>query len=153
MSLEDLRKRIDEIDRKLVELLNERAKVVIEIGKLKNKTGKPVYAPDREKEVLEKVTGANKGPLPNKCLQAIWRELMSGSFVLERPLRIALSGTGRQFQPYGRDAEVRPERRVRAADGYSRRSSTRSARDTAIWVLVPIENTSGGGVSRDRSMP
>ncbi|MHC4354345.1 MAG: chorismate mutase, partial [Planctomycetota bacterium] len=88
MSLDDLRKNIDELDHKLVKLLNERARVVVDIGKLKTKTDKPVYAPDREKEVFERISEANEGPLPNKCLMAIWRELMSGSFVLERPLRI-----------------------------------------------------------------
>jgi len=97
MSLEELRKRIDELDERLVQLLNERARVVIEIGKLKSKTEKPIYSPDREKEVLTKITQANKGPLPDKCLVAIWRELMSGSFVLERPLRIGYLGPGGSF--------------------------------------------------------
>ena len=57
-----------------------------------NRTGAPVYAPDREKQVLEKIAKENDGPLPDKCIQAIWRELMSGSFVLERPLRIGYLG-------------------------------------------------------------
>ena len=55
MSLDELRDRIDELDHKLVELLNERARVVVDIGKLKSKTGGQIYAPDREKEVLEKI--------------------------------------------------------------------------------------------------
>jgi len=97
MSLEELRKRIDELDQQLVQLLNERARVVVEIGKLKSKTDKPVYAPDREKEVFAKLIEANKGPLPDRCLIAIWRELMSGSFVLERPLRVGYLGPGGSF--------------------------------------------------------
>ena len=87
MSLDELRNQIDGIDIKLVELLNTRARVVLEIGKLKNKAHNPIYAPDREKKVLEKIAQANEGPLPNRTLDAIWRELMSGSFFLERPLR------------------------------------------------------------------
>ena len=59
MSLEDLRRRIDEVDKQLVKLLNERARFVIEIGKLKNKTDKPIYSPDREKEVFAKIVKAN----------------------------------------------------------------------------------------------
>jgi len=55
MSLEELRNRIDELDSELVKLLNERARVVVEIGKLKSKTGGPIYAPDREKEILERI--------------------------------------------------------------------------------------------------
>ena len=49
MSLKDLRGRIDQIDSQLVELLNERARIVIEIGKLKNKTGGQIYAPTAKK--------------------------------------------------------------------------------------------------------
>ena len=97
MSLEELRNKIDQIDLQLVELLNERARVVVEIGKHKSKTAKPVYAPDREKQVFEKISAANKGPLPDRCLMAIWRELMSGSFVLERPLRIGYLGPKGSF--------------------------------------------------------
>ena len=97
MSLEELRKKIDEIDHQLVQLLNERARVVVDIGKLKSKTDGPVYAPDREKQVLEKIIETNTGPLPDKCLVAIWRELMSGSFFLERSLRIGYLGPGGSF--------------------------------------------------------
>ena len=56
MSLDKLRKQIDEIDHKLISLLNERAKVVIEVGKLKSQTDGQIYAPDREKAVLDKIT-------------------------------------------------------------------------------------------------
>ncbi|MHC4438232.1 MAG: chorismate mutase, partial [Planctomycetota bacterium] len=62
MSLEELRRRIDELDNQLVMLLNERARVVVDIGKLKNKTDKPVYAPDREKDVFARIIKANEGP-------------------------------------------------------------------------------------------
>ena len=55
MSLEELRTRIDEIDTQLVDLLNERARVVMEIGKLKAQADRPIYAPDREKQVLKLV--------------------------------------------------------------------------------------------------
>ena len=68
MSLEELRKKIDEIDDQLVKLLNERARVVVKIGTLKTKTDKPVYSPDREKDVFARITRANKGPLPDRCL-------------------------------------------------------------------------------------
>ena len=90
--LDPLRRQIDAIDAKLVELLNERAKVVVQIGKLKQQNNAPIYAPDREKVVLEKVRRLNRGPLPDRCLEAVYRELMSGSFALEKPLRIAYLG-------------------------------------------------------------
>ncbi|MBN1982463.1 MAG: chorismate mutase, partial [Chitinivibrionales bacterium] len=97
MPLEELRKKIDAIDEKLVELINERAQVVVEIGKLKQANAGPIYVPHREKAVLDKIVELNKGPLPDKTLQAIWRELMSGSFFLERPLRIGYLGPQGSF--------------------------------------------------------
>ena len=97
MSLDKLRKQIDQIDARLVELLNERAQVVVEVGQVKGKDDTPIYVPSRETAVLERIAKANKGPLPDKCLAAIWRELMSGSFFLERPLRIAYLGPAGSF--------------------------------------------------------
>ena len=79
-SLEPLRKQIDALDARIVQLLNDRARVVVEIGKLKQQSKEPIYAPDREKAVLQKVRELNGGPLPDRCLEAVYRELMSGSF-------------------------------------------------------------------------
>jgi chorismate mutase/prephenate dehydratase len=64
--LEPLRRRIDELDRQIVELLNQRAEVVIQVGKIKNAGGAPIYAPDREKAVLQKISRLNRGPLPER---------------------------------------------------------------------------------------
>lgn len=145
MPLEELRKRIDDLDHQLVELLNERARVVVEIGKLKNKTGGQVYSPDREKEVLEKITETNKGPLPDRCLTAIWRELMSGSFVLERSLRIGYLGPEGSFshtaarRKFGQSVEYEPLADIRSV-------LDEVSRGHCDYGLVPIENTTGGGV-------
>jgi len=145
MSLEELRVRIDEIDRQLVKLLNERARVVVEIGKLKSKTDKPIYAPEREKEVFAKIAQANEGPLPDRCLVAIWRELMSGSFVLERPLRIGYLGPGGSFShtaamlKFGQSVEYEP-----LADITSIFDEV--SKNHCDLGVVPIENTTGGGV-------
>ena len=101
--LKGLREKIDELDHKIVELLNARARIVVDIGKVKQQSGTPVYAPDREKIVLERIRNANRavgGPLPNSCLEAIYRELMSGSFALEKPLRILASiSNGKALSP------------------------------------------------------
>ncbi len=145
MSLEELRQRIDELDDQLVQLLNERARIVVEIGKLKNKTDKPVYAPDREKEVFARIAEANKGPLPDRCLVAIWRELMSGSFVLERPLRIGYLGPGGSFShtaamlKFGQSVEYEP-----LADITSIFDEV--SKGHCDLGLAPVENTAGGGV-------
>ena len=63
MDIADWRKRIDELDRKLVELLNQRAQCAVEIGRLKRHTNLPVYEPDRERIILENVCRLNRGPL------------------------------------------------------------------------------------------
>jgi chorismate mutase/prephenate dehydratase len=145
MSLEELRKKIDEIDCQLVKLLNERARVVVEIGKLKNKTDKPVYSPDREKEVFAKITAANEGPLPDRCLMAIWRELMSGSFVLERPLRIGYLGPCGSFShtaamlKFGQSVEYEPLADIAGI-------FDEVSKGHCDLGLAPVENTVGGGV-------
>jgi len=145
MSLDELRNRIDELDHQLVKLLNERAHVVVDIGKLKNKTAKPVYAPDREKEVLARIVEANKGPLPDKCLIAIWRELMSGSFGLERPLRIAYLGPGGSFShtaamlKFGQSVEYESVTDIKSI-------FEEVSKGHCDLGLAPVENTMGGGV-------
>src|SRR5580692_8362070 len=68
MDIEDWRKKIDEVDRRLVELICERARAVVEIGKLKRNTSMPIYEPDRERIVFTNVQEANRGPLPGRDL-------------------------------------------------------------------------------------
>jgi len=145
MSLDQLRKRIDEIDMQLVKLLNERARVVVDIGKFKNETGGQIYAPHREKQVLEKITKANEGPLPDRTLVAIWREMMSGSFVLERPLRICYLGPAGSFShtaamlKFGQSVEYEPLTDIRSI-------FDEVSKGHCDLGLAPIENTTGGGV-------
>jgi len=97
MTLERLRKKVDLLDTKLISLLNLRAKVTQEIGRIKIKSGKCVYSPDREVQVLRKITGLNKGPLPRPALEAIYREVMSASLALEKSLKIAYMGPAASF--------------------------------------------------------
>jgi chorismate mutase len=76
MDIEDWRKKIDDLDRKLVELLCERAKAAIAIGKLKRETSLPIYEPDRERVVFENVQEANRGPLPGRDLVRIYERII-----------------------------------------------------------------------------
>jgi chorismate mutase len=76
MDIEDWRKKIDELDRRLVELLSERARAAVEIGKLKRNTSMPIYEPDRERIVFEQVQQANHGPLPGRDLVRIYERIM-----------------------------------------------------------------------------
>jgi chorismate mutase/prephenate dehydratase len=145
MSLEDLRKKIDVIDEQLVELINRRAQIVVEVGKLKQTDSTPVYVPHREKAVLDKIAQLNKGPLPDKTLQAIWRELMSGSFFLERPLRIGYLG------PQGSFSHNAAILKFGQSVDYEALADIRSifeevSKGHCDFGIVPIENSAGGGV-------
>jgi chorismate mutase len=76
MDIEDWRRKIDDLDRKLVALLSERAQAAVEIGRLKRNTSLPVYEPDRERIVFENVQGANPGPLPGRDLVRIYERII-----------------------------------------------------------------------------
>ncbi|MGB8581703.1 MAG: chorismate mutase [Candidatus Sulfotelmatobacter sp.] len=76
MDIADWRKKIDELDGRLVELLSERARAAIEIGRLKRETNLPVYEPERERIVFENVQQMNCGPLPGRDLVRIYERIM-----------------------------------------------------------------------------
>jgi len=76
MDIEDWRKKIDDLDRRLVALLSERARAAVEIGKLKRNTNLPIYEPDRERIVFENVQDANRGPLPGRDLVRIYERII-----------------------------------------------------------------------------
>jgi chorismate mutase / prephenate dehydratase len=145
--LENLRKQIDQIDEQLVRLINERAKVVVEVGKLKrqDRSAPGVYAPDRERQVLDRVKALNAGPLPDHCLLAIYRELMSGSFFLERPLRIAFLGPEGSFShtaailKFGQSVEYEPLADIQAV-------FDEISREHCDLGIVPVENSIAGGI-------
>ena len=84
MSLADWRHRIDEIDRKLVKLLNERSKCALEIGKLKQQAKLPLYQPDREKEVLHNAEQNNKGPLTDAAIRRLFERIIDEARSAER---------------------------------------------------------------------
>ncbi|MBC03336.1 MAG: chorismate mutase [Phycisphaerae bacterium] len=144
--LSELRERIDTLDRRLVELLNERAEVVVQVGRTKQHDGTPIYAPDRESSVLGRVLESNEGPLPDRTLEGIWRELMSGSFRLERPLRIGFLGPAGSFshlaalRHFGSSTEFVPVPAIESVveDVVTGRSD---------YGLVPYENSIGGSIT------
>jgi len=92
MELGPIRKKIDALDNKLVELVNKRLALAAEIGKIKRKTGGEIYVPEREDAVIRKVCGQNEGPIKNEALRAIYREIMSAAIALEKPLLVAYLG-------------------------------------------------------------
>jgi chorismate mutase/prephenate dehydratase len=90
--LATLRVHIDSLDRQILALLNERAKVAEKVGALKRLEGSPFFRPDRVAQVIEKIQSANMGPLQNSHVASIWREVMSACLALEAPQRVAVLG-------------------------------------------------------------
>ncbi|MEG2140930.1 MAG: chorismate mutase, partial [Bilophila sp.] len=90
--LADLRQGIDAVDRELLALLNRRAALSLQVGRLKAENSGPVFRPQREHEILERLARENPGPLPTTHIQSIWREIFSSSRTLQRPLGVAYLG-------------------------------------------------------------
>jgi chorismate mutase-like protein len=84
MNLSDWRRRIDELDRKLVELLNERSQCALEVGRLKQQASLPLYQPDREKEVLENAEKNNRGPLSDAAIRRLFERIIDEARAAER---------------------------------------------------------------------
>lgn len=143
--LDDLRVKIDEVDRALVGLLNKRAELVVEVGRIKREAGLPIYVPNREAQVLSKVLAMNPGPLPPRAIEGVYRELMSGSFRLELPLRIGYLGPAGSYshlaavKHFGSSVEFDD---LRAIAGVF----TEVARGHVDYGLVPIENSTFGAI-------
>jgi chorismate mutase len=84
MNLADWRRQIDELDLKLVELLNERSRCALEIGKLKQQENLPLYQPEREREVLENAERNNRGPLTNAAIRRLFERIIDEARSAER---------------------------------------------------------------------
>jgi chorismate mutase/prephenate dehydratase len=97
MTLSQLRRQIDALDRRLVGLLNQRAVLARSIGLLKARGGMGVFSPEREEQVLGQVKKANRGPLSDETVQTIYREILSGSRALLRPVTVCYQGPPMSF--------------------------------------------------------
>jgi chorismate mutase / prephenate dehydratase len=91
-ALASLRVQIDAMDRQLLGLLNQRAQLAQQVGKVKERDGSPVFRPDREAAVIDGLKQANEGPLKNDSIAPIWREIMSACRALETRMRVAFLG-------------------------------------------------------------
>jgi chorismate mutase len=97
MDIADWRKRIDELDHKLVELLNQRARCAVEIGRLKRNTNLPVYEPDREKVILENVCRVNGGPLADADLKRVYERIIDVMRAIQKLDLQPQAGKGTEF--------------------------------------------------------
>ncbi len=149
MTLEELRKEIDKIDDKLLDLYNERLKYVHEVGVLKNRTGASIYRPEREQEILDRLKKRNKengGMLTDKAIDALFLELFAVARNFELPERVAFLGPEASFthqaaeMKFGATSSYLP---IHTIKGVFREV----ARGQAKFGVVPIENSFNGIVS------
>lgn len=147
MDLDQLRKKIDELDEQIVSLLNERTDAAAKIGKVKQKTASDVYVPSREKAVLERVCELSKrGPLTDKNIRAIYREIMSAAIALETKASIAFLG------PESTNSHQAAVARFGSSVDYLACETIPDVfaaveKQEANYGVVPIENSIEGGVS------
>lgn len=151
VTIEELREKIDEVDLEILNLLNKRTGFVIEVGKVKSREQREYYAPERERQILKRLAEANEGPFPTEALKSVFREIMSASLSLEKPIKIAFLGPVATFthqacmQHFGLSGEFIPKKDI--ADVFDDVEKGR-----ADFGVVPIENTTEGVVSHTLDM-
>jgi len=144
--LDPWREEINAIDGDLVALLNRRARAAKEIGDVKRERGEPIFVPDREQAVYERISALNEGPLSDRALRAIWREIMSGSIALEQPLAICHFGRNGSF--------THQAARLKFGDSVDYRGTEsivqvfhQVEKGRGDYGVVPIENSTDGGIT------
>ena len=151
MPLDDIRKKIDELDSKLLELLNNRADLVHKVGEIKKKGGIEIYAPEREESLLKGLIEKSEGRLSEASIRAIYREIMSAALSLEQDLKIAYLG------PQGTWTHQAAISKFGHSVKYSPQESLAGvfdcvARKKADYGVVPIENSTEGAVNHTLDM-
>ena len=145
--LDDLRKKIDAIDEKIIELISERALVAQNIAKAKHSENSPLYRPNREQEIYEKLKKLNKGPFEVVHLQNIYREIMSATIQLEGSFKAAYFGPAGSFthqaaiKKFGNSLTLIPVNDIDEVFDVVQKKE-------AIYGIVPIENSTEGIVNQ-----
>lgn len=144
-SLQDIRRKIDALDARLVKLISARAKIAQQVGKIKN--GSLVYRPEREAQVLRRVSELNKGPMPGAALRRIYVEIMSACRALEDFLAVAYLGPQGTFSQeaairhFGGSIETRS---CTTIDEVFKQVET----GVTGYGVVPVENSTEGAIGR-----
>jgi chorismate mutase/prephenate dehydratase len=145
-SVDVLRKKIDQIDEKVVNLLNDRALLALRIGQSKSSRKQKVYVPGREKEILQRLSALGRGPLPAASIRSVYREVISACRSLEEPLKVIFFGAEATYshlaakEQFGSSAELQPASSIPAV-------FQEVAQDRATFGVVPIENSTEGVVA------
>ena len=146
MDLGDWRSRINDIDNQILNLLNQRAEAALRIGDLKRRQEAPSCVPERESEILSRLTAAARGPLPPEAVGAVWREILSACRVLEGPLTVAYLAPPATFthqaarERFGEAVVYHPSRTI--AEIFDD-----VERGRAHFGVAPVENSTDGAVN------
>ena len=145
-SVDVLRKKIDQIDEKVVDLLNDRAALALRIGQSKSLSNQEVYVPNREQEILQRLSDLSRGPLPAATIRSIYREVISGCRSLEAPLQVVFFGAEATYshlaakEKFGSGADLRPSASIPEV-------FQEVTQERASFGVVPIENSTEGVVA------
>ena len=144
-SLKELRDKLKNRDEKIVKLLNERARISLEIGKIKKSQSLNIYDPSQENRVYRYLNEINEGPLMGESLKEIFTEILSASKALQAPVSVAYLGPEASFthaaagSHFGKSASFSPQSTI--FDVFDR-----VERRMANWGVVPVENSLEGTV-------
>jgi chorismate mutase/prephenate dehydratase len=144
-SLKKLREKLMEKDRQIVKLLNQRAQVSIEIGKVKESEEREIYDPAQESRVYDHLREVNEGPLSNSAFKNIFGEIISSSRALQAPTTVAYLGPEASFSylasqsHFGKSAHYFPQTKISGVFDEVERGG-------ASWGVVPGENSGEGFV-------
>ncbi len=147
MTLEELRKEIDGIDARIVTLLKQRARCAHEVGNIKRAANAPIFVPERESALIRKLQQLNAGELPEKSLLAIYRQIVSMSFLLEDGMRIGYLGPEGTWSHqaalarFGESVEFIPFPSFEAV-------FSAVENEDINYGIIPIENSTHGSVSQ-----
>ena len=146
--IDELRRQIDAIDRELLSLFNQRARLAQTVGEAKKEAGDPVlFRPEREAQILARRQAENPGPLPNAAIAQLYRELMSACMALESPLTIAYLGPEGTFSQAAALKAFGSSVTTLACATIDEVFRTVEARQ-ADYAVVPVENSTEGAVGR-----
>lgn len=150
-TIQDLRSRIDSIDDTILDLLNERSQVVLEVGRLKSGNNLDFHVPGRERAIYERLLSNNPGPFPNDALKNVYREIISACLALESPMKVSFLGPKATFshlatmQQFGLSAELIPMKSIPSV-------FEEVEKGKALYGVVPVENSTEGVISHTLDM-
>ncbi|HET6419650.1 MAG TPA: prephenate dehydratase [Geobacteraceae bacterium] len=150
-NIKELRVKIDDIDEKILEFLNQRASLVIKVGQIKKAENRDFHVPSREREIFERLAAKNPGPFPNDGLKSVFREIISASLALEAPMKVAFFGPKATFthmaamQHFGFSAELVSQKSIPAV-------FEEVEKGRVLYGVVPVENSTEGMVSHTLDM-